>query len=978
LPTVTVPANITECPGVIVPATNFTSLPAGATFTWTNSNPAIGLAASGVGNVPSFTTTNATGAAIVANITVTPTGPAPTNCVGPPSVYVISVKPNPPAPTVVTPVTYCQNAPSFALSAVGTNLLWYTVAIGGVGNALAPTPSTTVAGTTSYWVSQTVGGCESPRAQIDVVVNPTPAPPTVTSPVTYCLNDVAVPLTATGTALLWYTAAVGGVGSAAAPTPSTVAAGTTSYYVSQTLLGCEGPRAQIDVTVTALPPAPTVTTPVTYCLNAVAVPLTATGVNLLWYTVAVGGVGSAIAPTPSTAAAGTTSYWVSQTTGCEGPRAQIDVVVNPLPAAPTVTSPVTYCQNAAAIPLTATGTSLLWYTVAVGGAGNAAAPTPVTTTAGTTSYYVSQTLLGCEGPRAQIDVVVNPTPALPTVTSPVTYCVNAVAVPLTATGTALLWYTVPAGGAGSATAPTPVTTTAGSTNYYVSQTLLGCEGPRAVIVVTVNPLPVVTVTSPTICIGATATMTAGGATSYTWSAGATSTGVTTATASPIITTTYTVTGTALGCSNFAVSLVTVNALPVITVTSPTVCAGVTATMTASGGTSYTWSAGATPALVNTATATPAATSTYTVTGTALGCSNTAVSTVTVHPLPTAFISGYGSVCTGQPTPNITITFTGTAPWTFTYVHGGVPTTLTVGVSPYTISSPTAGTYTITALSDANCTGTFSGSGIIYVHPIPFANFTSAPNSGCVPLCVNFTDLSTISSGAVSHWNWDFGDGNTSISPSPSECYYLSGTYSVSLTVTSDSGCSNTFTMANLIHTYPVPSASFNCPFVTSLLDPRVQFNNTSLGATTYQWNFGDPNCPVAENQSNATSPIHMYSLTGTYCVQLIAANNNCYDTARMCLIIEPEFTFYVPNSFTPNGDGFNDEFFGKGENINSLEMWIYDRWGNSIFHGNGYNDHWDGTFHGHIVQEDVYVYVIKLKDFKNADHKYIGKVTVVR
>ena len=122
----------------------------------------------------------------------------------------------------------------------------------------------------------------------------------------------------------------------------------------------------------------------------------------------------------------------------------------------------------------------------------------------------------------------------------------------------------------------------------------------------------------------------------------------------------------------------------------------------------------------------------------------------------------------------------------------------------------------------------------------------------------------------------------------------------------------------------------------------------------------------------------MYSLTGTYCVQLIAANNNCYDTARMCLIIEPEFTFYVPNSFTPNGDGFNDEFFGKGENINSLEMWIYDRWGNSIFHGNGYNDHWDGTMHGHIVQEDVYVYVIKLKDFKNADHKYIGKVTVVR
>jgi len=81
------------------------------------------------------------------------------------------------------------------------------------------------------------------------------------------------------------------------------------------------------------PGAPTVTSPVKYCLNATASPLTATGSNLLWYTVPTGGTGSSTAPTPSTSVSGTTSYYVSQTVGCEGPRAQINVIVNPEPTA---------------------------------------------------------------------------------------------------------------------------------------------------------------------------------------------------------------------------------------------------------------------------------------------------------------------------------------------------------------------------------------------------------------------------------------------------------------------------------------------------------------------------------------------------------------------------------------------------------------------------------------------------------------------
>jgi len=393
-------------------------------------------------------------------------------------------------PTATSPVNYCQNAVATQLQATGTNLLWYTTATGGTGNPVAPTPSTATIGTTTYYVTQTIGSCESGRLPIVVNVTASTPAPTVTSPVNYCQNATAAQLTATGSNLLWYTVATGGTGSPTAPTPSTTATGSTSYYVSQTQSCGESPRAVIVVNVSTMPAAPTVTSPVTYCQNVTAVPLTATGTNLLWYTTATGGTGSATAPTPSTANAGNTSYYVSQSNnGCEGPRANITVTVIPAPMPPTVTTPVTYCQNATAVPLTATGTGLLWYTTATGGTGNASAPTPSTATAGSTNYYVTQTVNGCESPRAVITVNVTAIPGPPVVTTPVTYCQHAVATPLTASGTNLLWYTSATGGTGTATAPTPLTTTSGTTLYYVSQSNNCGESPRAVISITVTATP---------------------------------------------------------------------------------------------------------------------------------------------------------------------------------------------------------------------------------------------------------------------------------------------------------------------------------------------------------------------------------------------------------------------------------------------------------------------------------------------------------
>lgn len=291
----------------------------------------------------------------------------------------------------------------------------------------SPVPSChnyATAGTYTVTLKASNPTCGSSSKTKQVTVLPTSPPPTVSAgPLVYCQGQPASPLTATGTGLLWYTAATGGTGSPAAPIPSTVAPGTRTWYVSQTLANeCESPRVAVVVTVNALP-APPVTAPVSLCLSQAAAPLTATGANLLWYTGPTGGTGSSSAPTPSTTAPGTTTYYVSQTVnGCEGPRASMVVTVNTVGTAPQVVSPVNYCQYQTAAPLTATGASLVWYTAPTGGAGSSSAPIPSTTTPGSTTYYVSQ-LSGCgESPRSAITVNVTASPSASISYAPAALC----------------------------------------------------------------------------------------------------------------------------------------------------------------------------------------------------------------------------------------------------------------------------------------------------------------------------------------------------------------------------------------------------------------------------------------------------------------------------------------------------------------------------------------------------------------------------
>ena len=395
----------------------------------------------------------------------------------------VTVNVLPAAPAVTPPPTVCQYVDVPNLTANGQNLNWFTTETGGSGQNTAK-PSSAQPGTTAYWVSQIDKGCESARAKIEQTISAASPDPT-TAPVLLCKDQLATALTATGTSLKWYNSGNGLIGTTA-PIPATNQLGDFTYRVTQNTNGCESKKIDLVVSVKNTPGAPGVAD-LAACNNATAPTLTANGDGLRWYTVETGGTGTANAPALSTAQVGDQFYWVSQAIGtCEGPRAKLKVVVNALPAAPTATTPAPVCQYLNVPVLAATGQNLKWYRTETGGTAEGPV-TPTSTTAGVSSFWVSQTDKGCEGPRLKLDQTINPASPDPT-TATVLLCKDQQATALTAGGTGLKWFD----GNGTllgTSAPAPSTAQIGDFIYRVSQTSNGCESRKVDLLVSVRNTP---------------------------------------------------------------------------------------------------------------------------------------------------------------------------------------------------------------------------------------------------------------------------------------------------------------------------------------------------------------------------------------------------------------------------------------------------------------------------------------------------------
>ena len=188
-----------------------------------------------------------------------------------------------------------------------------------------------------------------------------------------------------------------------------------------------------------------------------------------------------------------------------------------------------------------------------------------------------------------------------------------------------------------------------------------------------------------------------------------------------------------------------------------------------------------------------------------------------------------------------------------------------------------GIYTVKLVVE-NGTGTDSiiKTQYITIYENPVVDFNASPRSGCFPLPVHFTDLSTSASGTITQWQWDFGDGTFGNTQNPVHTYTAAGNYNVSLVVTSNHGCFKSLTKTQFVQIANGATANFSNSIPNSCTPPvNINFQNlsTGTGVLTYQWNFGDGGTSVQ------TAPSHNYTTAGSYTVQLIVTNSTgCRDT----------------------------------------------------------------------------------------------------
>ena len=304
-------------------------------------------------------------------------------------------------------------------------------------------------------------------------------------------------------------------------------------------------------------------------------------------------------------------------------------------------------------------------------------------------------------------------------------------------------------------------------------------------------------------------------------------------------------------------------------------------------------------------------------------------------------------------------------------------------NPYTDSPSDSTVYAVYV--DNVCATSDTVLTAIFVYDSASVGLLYGPNADCPPFMVGFKADSLGGPGPDqgNSYVWDFGNTYTGSGDSTFFNYLNTGTYDVTLTVTTANGCISVVTEPGWVEVYPVPVADFttdpNPPTVT-LLNPVFDFINQSTDNPINEWDFGD-----GTGTSLSTDPSYTYLDTGYYQVTLMVENQpyGCRDTAQQTVRIRPDFFFAIPNSFTPDGDGLNDIFFPgslilTGGTDRNYNFFIFDRWGELIWEAHQMSEGWDGTYKGKVVQNGTYVWRVEVTDLEGTVHKHTGHVNALR
>ena len=635
--------------------------------------------------------------------------------------------------------------------------------------------------------------------------------------------------------------------------------------------------------------------------------------------------------TISTTTSGTFIVVVTDAGGCMGTDT-IDVIVNPNPA-PSL-SDAAICAGDPAVtfdPGTGAGWTYLW-----GGDASGSSRTYSSSTSGNFVVDVTDGN-GCSG-SAAASLVVNPLPVV-SINDTLIVCPGRDTV----FSTGGSYSTYEWNGNASNNTASYQTNQVGDVWLTVTD-VNGCQN-TATSYLANYPAEVVDLQAnqTSICVGGSVTLTptlSGAGYTYEWENGSTSF---TRNVSPTVTTLYEVYVTSGGgCPAYDSLRIVVNPLPVVDVPDQSICEGQSATFDAQNeGATFLWSDGSAG---RTLTVSQAGSYAVTVTD-GNGCVNSDNATLTVNPLPSPSLSNL-TICQGDGAATFDA-----GPGFTSYLWSGAG----AGTNR-TLQATAAGDYTVTVTNIYGCTQDATAS--LSVNSLP--TISLGPDQ---VICQGQTATVNASVASGTSVLWNSGLTGSSITIDSTGLYRA--------TVTDGNGCKGRDTM--LLTVVPLPT--FNKSNDTTVCFELI--GNLALEVTTavrnnVVWDRGDlyPEIEVTE--------AGQYPFT-------VTNERNC--EARDTIVITEKCisTFFIPNAFSPDGDGTNDIFFGEGINIEDYEMYIFDRWGEEIFHTSDMHEGWDGTINGRPCQVDVYVYKIYYsteEDHEDASGRRrrtkVGTVTLVR
>ncbi len=352
--------------------------------------------------------------------------------------------------------------------------------------------------------------------------------------------------------------------------------------------------------------------------------------------------------------------------------------------------------------------------------------------------------------------------------------------------------------------------------------------------------------------------------------------------------------------------------------------------------------------------------TYTISG---NCGDTDSVSITVTPGDTATFSYPSSTyCTTDTNPVPTIA--GTSGGTFTINNGGV---INPSTGEIDINASGVGTFTVVYTTSGTCPASDSVTITITNCIYPIANFSVSDSIICQGECVDFTDMSN---GSPTSWNWTFAGANpdSSSEQNPANiCYDSAGVFIVQLIVSNANGADTT---TSSIFVSPLPTVDAGND--TTINGGQTVTLNANGTGTSYTWSPSSGlSCTTCPNPSVSPDETTTYTVITTDSVGCVASD-------QITIYVDYEYVIYIPNIFSPNGDGKNDILYVRGKGIKTLYFAIYDRWGEKVFETTDLNNGWDGTFKGKPLNKAVFVYYVKATFVDNSEVEQKGDITLIR